>query len=202
MKTLFTLGLAAAGLAMMAPSANAAEVGEMAPEIRTTDINGNDFNLSDHKGDIVVLEWTNHQCPYVVKHYDSGNMQKLQKDVTAMDGVKWVSIISSAEGKQGNITAEEAKAIIEEKGAAPTAQLLDPSGKIGNAYNAQTTPHMYVIDADGKIAYMGAIDDDSSPRQSAIEGSKNYVMAAVKDLKDGKPVAVSSTQPYGCSVKY
>lgn len=202
MKKLLTLGLAVVGLSFGAHQAQALEVGDPAPAIETTDIHGNAFKLSDHLGSIVVLEWTNAQCPYVVKHYDSGNMQKLQKAATAMDGVKWVSINSSAEGKQGYVTAEQAKALIAEQGAAPTTKLLDPTGTVGKTYGAQTTPHMFVVDAEGKIAYMGAIDDNSSPRASVIEGSKNYVMAAVKDLTSGNAVQVSSTQPYGCSVKY
>lgn len=179
-----------------------AQVAEPAPEITAVDIHGNDFKLSDHKGKIVVLEWTNHQCPFVIKHYDSGNMQKLQQEARDMGGVEWVSIVSSAEGKQGFVTAEEAKAINTEAGVNVTTQILDPSGTIGKTYGAKTTPHMYVINAEGVLAYAGAIDDNSSPRADVIPESKNFVMAALADLKAGNEVQVASSAPYGCSVKY
>lgn len=184
------------------PASAAVEVGQAAPEIEMTDVDGNPFKLSDHKGKIVVLEWTNHQCPYVVKHYDSGNMQKVQKETRAMGDVEWVTIVSSAEGRQGHVSAEEAKEIFMNAEADITTKLLDESGTVGQAYGAKTTPHMFVIDAEGKIAYMGAIDSDSSPRASAIEGATNYVMEAVTALKAGEAVATPSSQPYGCSVKY
>jgi len=183
-------------------SQTAAEVGTLAPEIEATDIHGNAFKLSDHKGKIVVLEWTNSQCPYVVKHYDSGNMQKIQKQARALEGVEWISINSSAKGKQGHTDAAKAQKIIEAQGASPTTLLIDESGTIGKTYGARTTPHMYVIDAEGKVAYAGAIDSNSSPRQSAIAGAENYVLAAVTNLKAGEAVATPQTQPYGCSVKY
>lgn len=176
-------------------------VGEAAPEIEATDIHGEAFKLSDHKGEIVVLEWNNNECPFVKKHYDSGNMQRLQEAATK-DGVKWVSIVSSAEGKQGHVTPEEAMAILEERGAKVTTQLLDPSGEIGKAYGAKTTPHMFIVDKDGVIAYAGAIDDNSSPNPDVIAESKNYVTAALASLKAGEPIEVSSTAPYGCGVKY
>lgn len=197
----FIYALAMMGL-IIPMHASAIEVGSMAPDIVTQDIHGNDFKLSDHKGKIVVLEWHNPECPYVLKHYDTGNMQKVQTEVTAMDGVAWVSINSSAEGKQGAFSADDVKAYLEKEGAKPTAYLLDPTGVFGKAYDAKTTPHMYVIDADGRVAYAGAIDDNSSPRQSTVEGATNYVLAAVNDLKAGKVVATASTRPYGCSVKY
>lgn len=187
--------------AMITPSKAAVEIGHAAPEIEATDINGDAFKLSDHRGKIVVLEWTNKGCPFVHKHYDSGNMQKLQKEALG-EGVEWVSIISSAEGKQGYVTPEEAKAWLAEQHSEPTTQILDPSGTIGNAYGAKTTPHMFVIDAEGKIAYMGAIDSDSSPRPESIEGATNYVTAAIDALKAGAQPEITSTAPYGCSVKY
>ncbi len=185
-----------------APALAEAVVGEMAPEISTTDVYGNEFNLSDHKGKIVVLEWTNHECPFVIKHYDTGNMQSLQAEAREMEGVEWVTIVSSAEGMQGHVSAEEAVEILEEEGASPTTKLLDESGEIGKAYGAKTTPHMFVVDTEGKVAYAGAIDDNSSPKHETVEGAKNYVMAAVSSLKAGEPVEVASTAPYGCSVKY
>jgi len=192
-------------IALVSPSktshAAAPEVGKAAPDFETIDINGKPFKLSDHKGDIVVLEWTNHECPFVVKHYGTGNMQKVQKETTAK-GVKWISINSSAIGRQGNSTPEDAAKIVEDQGAAPTAKLLDASGEIGKLYDAKTTPHMYVIDADGILAYAGAIDNNSSPNPATVEGADNYVVAAVDELIAGKAVTTAQTQPYGCSVKY
>ena len=202
MRKLIITSLAAFALAIPA-AANAAapEIGKAAPDFETVDINGNPFKLSDHKGEIVVLEWTNHQCPFVVKHYGTNNMQKTQKGA-AEKGAKWISIVSSAEGKQGHITPEQAANIIEEKGASPTAKLLDESGEIGKLYDAKTTPHMFVIDKDGNLAYAGAIDSNSSPNPKTVEGAENYVIAAVNSLAEGESVANPQTQPYGCSVKY
>lgn len=200
-----TLAYAMAGLVMMvmfiAPANAAAEIGKAAPEISAKDTNGNDFNLSDHKGKIVVLEWTNHACPFVVKHYDTNNMQSAQKKAREM-GVEWISIVSSAEGRQGHVSAEEANKITAEAGASPTAKILDASGEIGKAYGAKTTPHMFVIDENGNLAYAGAIDDNSSPRASTVKGAKNYVLAAISDLQAGNAVETAQTAPYGCSVKY
>lgn len=201
-KTLKTLAVAA--ILMMPAIAHASpETGKPAPNFTATNIlNGESFDLSDHKGKIVVLEWTNHQCPYVIKHYDTGNMQKVQKQVLDMGDVAWVSIVSSAPGKQGHVTAEEATAIVEKENAHPTAKILDESGEIGQLYGAKTTPHMFVINADGALAYAGAIDDNDSPRHETVEGATNYVVNAVSALKTGESVAVSTTQPYGCGVKY
>lgn len=182
-------------------TASAAEVGSIAPDFSATDINGAAFKLSDHKGEIVVLEWTNHLCPYVMKHYDSGNMQKTQK-YARDNGVTWVSIVSSAPERQGHISPGEARTIIEEKGAHPSFKILDPSGTIGKAYDAKTTPHMFVINKEGTLVYNGAIDDNPSPRQSTIEGAENYVISALDHVLTGTPVEKAETQPYGCSVKY
>ncbi|MEM6781926.1 MAG: thioredoxin family protein [Pseudomonadota bacterium] len=209
MRNLLTISVIAAAfvalVAMISPSktshAAAPEIGKMAPDFEATDINGNPFKLSDHKGDIVVLEWTNHECPFVVKHYGTGNMQKVQKDTTAK-GVKWVSINSSAIGRQGSTTPEDAAKIVEDQGAAPTVKLLDTSGEIGKLFDAKTTPHMFVIDAEGTLAYAGAIDSNASPNPATIEGADNYVVAAVDELIAGTPVTTAQTQPYGCSVKY
>jgi len=201
MKSLFTL-IAAFAVIAFSPTANAApKVGEMAPNFTATDSNGVEHNLTDFKGKTVVLEWTNHECPYVVKHYSVNNMQTLQKEATDM-GVVWLSIHSSAEGKQGHVDGDKANMVAKEQGAHATAQLLDAEGKIGKLYEAKTTPHMFVVDAEGKIAYAGAIDSDSSYKSSSIEGATNYVMDAVKALKAGEEVKVASTKPYGCSVKY
>ncbi|MGH1456164.1 MAG: thioredoxin family protein [Alphaproteobacteria bacterium] len=179
----------------------AAEIGEMAPAFTATDINGDEFSLEDQKGKIVVLEWTNHLCPFVKKHYSSGNMQTLQKSATD-NGVVWVSIVSSAPEKQGSMSAEEAQALVIEKGANATTRIMDPSGAIGKMYDAKTTPHMFVISPEGKLVYNGAIDDNPNPDPKSIEGSKNLVMAALDDLSAGRVVEIPRTAPYGCSVKY
>lgn len=185
-----------------APAIAAPQVGQPAPDFSGADVIANaPFKLSDHKGKIVVLEWTNHQCPFVVKHYETGNMQKTQQDASAK-GAEWVSVVSSASGRQGNVTPEEARKIIEESGAAPNYKILDESGEIGRLYGADTTPDMVVIGADGNVAYMGAIDDQPSPNKDSVEGAKNYVLAAIDDLAAGRPVATPLTQSYGCAVKY
>jgi peroxiredoxin len=183
------------------PAVAAIEVGKPAPEFSVKDIKGQDVSLSGLKGKIVVMEWTNHQCPYVVKHYATKNMQGLQQDA-AKDGVVWLSVVSSAPGKQGNVTAEEAQKIITEQGASPAHKILDPEGTLGRLYGAQTTPHMFVINAEGVLAYAGAIDDNDSFSQDTVKDAKNYVRAAWTALKAGNPVEVSSTKAYGCSVKY
>jgi len=202
MKFKFIMTLAIATIMSFGQPANAeVVVGEPAPEFTAVDTNGNEHSLSDFKGKNVVLEWSNHDCPFVVKHYEPGNMQKVQKMATD-NGAVWITIVSSAEGKQGHVTADEANKIMEEVGAHSTARILDPSGEIGKLYGAKTTPHMFVIDAEGKIAYAGAIDSDSSFKQSSIEGATNYVTAALESLEKGEEIAVNSTKPYGCSVKY
>lgn len=202
---LVTLGFtpfAAADAAKTDKLEKAAAVGKPAPDFTLKDLDGNDVTLSSFKGKKVVLEWTNQDCPFVIKHYDSGNMQKLQKEQTAQGDVVWFTVRSSAEGKQGHVTPEEAKAIIAKNGAAQTAELLDASGTVGRLYGARTTPHMYVIDEDGVLAYDGAIDDNSSHRPETIEGATNYVVAALDALRNGKALEFAETQPYGCAVKY
>lgn len=178
-----------------------AVVGEPAPDFTLTDTNGTEHSLSDFAGQIVVLEWTNHQCPYVMKHYETGNMQKLQEAATS-DGVVWLTIASSAPGKQGHTSPEEANEIIAETGAKPTARLLDADGTVGKLYDAKVTPHMYVINPEGVLVYNGAIDSDPSPRFETVETADNYVMAALEALKNGEEIETAQTQPYGCSVKY
>ncbi len=176
-------------------------IGKAAPDFTLTDSNGKVRNLHDFKGKIVVLEWFNQGCPFVKKHYDSGNMQKLQKEFTGK-GVIWLSICSSAEGKQGFASGSEYNALFKEKGSAPSAILSDADGKVGHLYGARSTPSMYVIDKAGKLVYAGAIDDKPSPDPEDIASSKNYVKAALDEVLAGKPVAQSSTTSYGCSVKY
>lgn len=189
------LGLALTGAAAAAPT-----VGQPAPAFTGTDTTGAQHRLADYRGKTVVLEWTNHECPYTIKHYRSGNMQALQRDATA-DGVVWLSVVSSAPGKQGYVTAAEADDLTQTRKAAPNAVLLDPDGIMGRAYGATTTPDMYVIDAAGTLVYMGAIDDDASSRGDPAKAN-NYVRAALADVAANRPVATPVTRPYGCSVKY
>ncbi|MCX7553634.1 redoxin domain-containing protein [Marinicella sp. S1101] len=179
----------------------ASKAGVMAPDFTLVDTNGTSHSLSDFRGKTVVLEWTNHECPYVKKHYESGNMQQLQADATA-DGVIWLTILSSAPGKQGHTSAEEANAIIKKHGAKATARLLDYDGTVGRLYDAKTTPEMFIIDANGMIQYDGAIDDKPSFNPKSLEGATNYVTATLTAMAEGSDIAVTSTPPYGCSVKY
>jgi peroxiredoxin len=159
------------------------------------------WKLSDQKGKVVVLEWFNQSCPYVKKHYSSGNMQQLQKEYTEK-GVVWFTVLSSAPGKQGHMTASElAKSLLNSK-AKSTAGLLDPTGEVGKAYEAKTTPHFFVLNEKGIVAYQGAIDDNSSSDPETIKASKNYVRSALNATLEKKPVTEASTKPYGCSVKY
>ncbi|NEO61480.1 MAG: redoxin domain-containing protein [Moorea sp. SIO4G2] len=176
-------------------------IDEKAPEFTGVDSNNTTHKLSDFKGKVVVLEWTNHQCPFVRKHYNSGNMQKLQKEATSK-GVVWLSIISSAPGKQGHVTPQKANELIKSSSASPTAVIIDSEGTIGRLYQARTTPHMYVIDTDGVLKYMGAIDNKPSANPADVETATNYVRAAVDSVITNKPVETTVTQPYGCSVKY
>ncbi|MFM8982730.1 MAG: thioredoxin family protein [Spartobacteria bacterium] len=176
-------------------------VGQPAPDFTLTDCSGKKVSLSDYKGKVVVLEWVNHGCPFVAKHYGSGNMQKLQADATAK-GVVWLSICSSAPGKQGHATPAVARKKCAETQSAATAYLLDESGEVGKTYSAKVTPEMYVIDANGVLVYHGAIDDKKSTNPGDIAGAKNYVAAALDELLAGKPVITPKTDAYGCSVKY
>ncbi|MGH7680680.1 MAG: thioredoxin family protein [Candidatus Eiseniibacteriota bacterium] len=186
----------------VAASAHAeAIVGKKAPSISLMDSDGKTVKLEDYKGKYVVLEWVNFSCPFVKRQYGTGNMQRLQKEFTEK-GVVWLSICSSAEGKQGYMTADEAKTISKERNAVPTDLLLDPAGVAGKAYGAKTTPHMFVIDPKGKVLYNGAIDDKPSADPEEIPPTKSYVATALDQAMSGKKVAVAVTQSYGCSVKY
>jgi peroxiredoxin len=179
----------------------AVEPGEVAPDFTLTDSKGTSHKLSDFRGKLVVLEWLNHECPFVKKHYSGGNMQKLQQEYTAK-GVVWLSIISSAPGKQGHRTGPQAEADTKDKNAAPTAVLLDPSGEVGKKYDAKTTPEMFVLDKEGKILYAGAIDSIKSTDSADIAKAENHVRAALDAALAGQPVPTPKTTPYGCSVKY
>jgi len=179
----------------------AARVGEPAPNFTATDSNGKAHTLSSYRGKFVVLEWHNQGCPYTKKHYDSGNMERLQKEWT-QKGVVWFTVISSAPGTQGYVTAEQENDYMRRMNAAPTAALLDPTGDLGHLYGAKTTPHMFIINPDGVLIYDGAIDDKSTPDQADIPSSTNYVSLALSEAMSGKPVSTPTSRPYGCSVKY
>jgi peroxiredoxin len=195
--------LAAGGVALCAPGlALAAPVlGEPAPAFQATDPDGHGRSLSDFAGKTVVLEWTSSDCPYSHKHYDSGNMQGLQKKA-ARDGVVWLTVSSSAPGREGYFTPEAARAWRAKVGSHATAILLDGDGKVGRAYNARVTPHMFIVDKAGRLAYMGGIDDRPYADPASLKGAKNYVALALADLKAGRAVAQPVSAPYGCSVRY
>lgn len=176
-------------------------VGQPAPEFSGIDTAGKAIRLADLKGKTVVLEWSNHDCPYVKKHYASGNMQAIQKEA-AKDGVVWLTIVSSPPGEQGHVSAKEADALTKSRDAAPSAVILDPDGKIARAYEARVTPHMFVIDKAGTLQYMGGIDDKPSTNTADIAGAKPYVRLALASVAKGERVGEAVTKPYGCSVKY
>lgn len=197
----FVVPVAAVSVAISAPALAAPKIGAAAPHFTAVDTNGKTHNLADYKGKTVVLEWHNVDCPFVKKHYNSGNMQALQKAATA-DGVAWLTVNSSAKGLQGHLTPQAANELLAAQKAAPTAYLLDTDGTVGRLYEAKTTPHMYVIDPKGTLVYMGAIDDKPTANPEDIKTANNYVTAALASLKANKPVENAATKPYGCAVKY
>lgn len=196
-----TLIAAASPLGLIGSALAAPKLGIAAPEFSVTDSNGKIQNLADYKGKTVILEWTNHLCPYVAKHYGTDNMQALQRETTK-DGIVWLSVISSAPDTQGYVQGEEANKLTAERKAAPTAVLLDPAGKVGRTYDARVTPHMYIIDASGMLVYMGGIDDKATTDWDDVKTAQNYVRAALDDMAKGKPIANAVTRVYGCTVKY
>jgi peroxiredoxin len=177
------------------------QVGKQAPDFALTDTNGKTHHLSDYKGKYIVLEWYQPDCPFVRKHYKSGNMQALQKEYAGR-GVVWLSIDSSAAGQEGNYPPAELNQIAVKSGAGRTALLLDADGKVGHLYGAKTTPDMYVINPQGVLVYQGAIDDKPSTDLADVKTAKNYVKSALNAVMGGQTVATASTRPYGCSVKY
>ncbi|MET1112213.1 MAG: thioredoxin family protein [Allosphingosinicella sp.] len=177
------------------------QVGTPAPDFRAGDPNGRLVSLSDFRGKTVVLEWNNPECPTVKKHYESGNMQKTQAEAAAA-GVVWLTINSSAEGNQGYMTPAQAKAFTAGQPSRRTAYLLDPKGEVGRAYGAKATPHMYVVNPAGTLVYNGGIDDRPTQDKADIPGARNHVLAALGELKAGKPVSVPTSRAYGCAVKY
>jgi peroxiredoxin len=179
----------------------APQVGKPAPNFSLKDLSGKEHKLPDFKGKYVVLEWVNFGCPFVRKHYGSENMQKLQKEFTDK-GVVWLSICSSAPGKQGNETPDAAKKGLAKFGSDASAYLVDEDGKVGKLYNAKTTPQMFIVNPEGMLIYAGAIDDKPTPKPETVAVAKNYVKAALNEATSGNPVSIPSTKPYGCSVKY
>ncbi len=197
------LALAITGVAILAPkiAMAAASLSELAPQFQAPDADGHTRSLAEFAGKTIVLEWTSSDCPYCGKHYGSGNMQALQKKAVK-DGVIWLTISSSAPGREGYFTPQLARAWRTKVGSHATAILLDGDGKIGRAYGARATPHMFVINGAGRIVYMGGIDDRPYTDPASLKGAKNYVANALADLKAGRPVAEPISAPYGCSVRY
>jgi peroxiredoxin len=189
------------GAAPVASAQSQAAVGESAPSFTLPDTDGETHSLADFEGKYVVLEWLNFECPFVGKHYGSGNMQQLQETYTDK-GVVWLSIVSSAEGRQGYYPPEEMKAQKQAHNGNMNAILMDPSGKVGKMYGAKVTPHMYVINPEGELIYKGGIDDKPTTDEADIDGAKNYVRNALNQAMNGEAVSPKTAQPYGCTVKY
>jgi peroxiredoxin len=191
----------AAALAFALPVVAKPVIGQPAPDFSVTDASGKTQGLSAYKGKTVVLEWNNPECPFVRKHYGAHNMQSQQADASAQ-GVVWLTVNSAAVGKQGHMDAPAATAYVAKNEGKEAAYLLDADGKVGHAYDAKTTPHMYVIDKDGVLRYMGGIDSIASTDTDDIPKATQYVRQALAELASGKPVSVPTSEPYGCSVKY
>ena len=201
MKTLFSFTLIPLLFLFAPPVNDDAQIGEAAPAFSLPSTTGDTFNLEDLEGKYVVLEWLNFGCPYVQRHYNSGNMPELQQEFTEKD-VVWLSIVSSAPGKQGYYESAQMDKQNEKAGGNQTAILLDPEGTVGKMYGARTTPHMYIINPEGTLIYKGGIDDQPRARESETKNANNYVRAALNEAMSGNEVTVSTSRPYGCSVKY
>ncbi|MEY2633601.1 MAG: hypothetical protein RIR00_2255 [Pseudomonadota bacterium] len=201
LQRLWLAGLTGLSLVVTAPARAAAPIDQPAPAFTAASAAGGTLGLAHYAGKTVVLEWSNHDCPFVRKHYESGNIPALQKEATA-NGVIWLQVLSSAPGKQGHVDAATAMQLNADRGAAPTATLLDPEGRLGRLYGASTTPHLFIIAPDGRLAYKGAIDSIASSRKEDLAQASNYVRAALGELAAGRKPAPASTQPYGCGVKY
>lgn len=201
MRLMHRFSIFAAGIALSAAAAAGPSIGQPAPAFSAVDSNGKTVSLADFKGRPVVLEWSNDGCPFVKKHYGSGNMQALQKTYTAKN-VVWLTVISSAPGQQGHVDGAAANKLSADRGAAPSAVLLDESGAVGRLYDAKTTPHLFVVDARGVLAYAGGIDSIPTADAADIAKATPYLKLAVDEVLAGKPVMTPATKPYGCSVKY
>ncbi len=201
MKKITILALAIIIALGTAYAATTIKLGHEAPNFTLKDSKGTSHSLSDFRGKYVVLEWINFGCPFVKKHYDGKNMQKIQKFYTGKD-VVWLAICSSAEGKQGHMTTDEINDKLKDYGFAGTAYLIDEDGTVGKQYKAKTTPHMYIIDPEGKLVYVGAIDSIRSTDPEDCDKADNYVKNALEEALHGKEITEKSTTPYGCSVKY
>jgi peroxiredoxin len=201
MKTKLLLSLVACLASTSLFAADTPSIGNAAPDFSATDSKGKTQSISQYKGKYVVLEWFNPECPFVKKHYGSGNMQKLQQEFTGK-GVVWLSIDSSAPGKEGNLSADQANAKMADWKMHSTAFVLDPDGKAGRTYGAKNTPHMFIINPEGKLIYAGAIDSKDTANPADIATATNYVKSALDESLAGKTVTTSSSRPYGCSVKY
>ncbi len=199
MAALMTVLIGASALPGMA--AAEPQIGQPAPDFTSTDSKGSSVSLSQYRGKTVVLEWTNADCPYTRKHYTSGNMQGVQA-LAQKNGVVWLTVISSAPGKQGYVNGPAADALTSSRAAVPTAVLLDPSGTVGRSYGAKTTPHMFVIDKHGTLQYMGGIDSIATAEVEDIPKAEPYLKEAMLAVVQGAPVIHPVTKPYGCSVKY
>ena len=180
----------------------APQIGQPAPDFTLTDTQGNEHSLSDFRGQTVILEWTNHDCPFVVKHYGPGNMQDQQRLARNEHDAVWLSIISSRPGAQGHVSPEEADELTASRDAYPSAVLIDEPGDVGRAYDARVTPHMYIIDADGILRYMGGIDSNPSRNPEDIPDATQYVVVALEQMAAGEEITEAVTRPYGCSVHY
>lgn len=200
-KTALTSITAVAAIGMAMPLAAAQKTGAIAQDFKLTDMYGKTIQLSSFRGKTVVMEWHNPGCPFVVKHYDSGNMQKTQA-AARKQGVVWLTINSGAPGKQGHMKGPEAQKLAKAQGLNADHYLLDVKGVVGKAYAAKTTPHMYIIDDSGKLVYQGGIDDKPTANKADIEGARNHVTVALGELNAGKSISVAQSRPYGCSVKY
>ena len=201
-RPLFSLSVAAiAAVSLASPLAAAQRNGAIAQDFKLTDVNGQTVQLSQFRGKPVILEWHNPGCPFVSKHYGSGNMQATQK-AAREQGAIWLTINSGANGKQGHMTGAEAKALIARQNIQSTDYLLDPKGLVGKAYGARTTPHMYIIDGSGILVYQGGIDDRPTANTADIKDARNHVLAALREMRSGNKISVAQSRPYGCSVKY
>lgn len=202
MRNLPSLAVAAtAAIALASPLAAAQKNGAIAQDFKLTDVNGKTVQLSQFRGKTVVLEWHNPGCPFVAKHYNSGNMQATQK-AARQQGAVWLTINSGAKGKQGHMTGAEGKALMARQNFRSSNYLFDTKGLVGKAYGARTTPHMYIIDGAGILVYQGGIDDKPTANPADIEDARNHVLAALDEIKSGDRVSVAQSRPYGCSVKY